>query len=580
MSELQLPPELQAAVKSMKVKGVGHLPVVAAFCNAIRLQDVVNDFVGTRMEVKPGAVVQAMVIDTLSGRSPLYHIEDFMAGQDIELLLGEAHDAHEFSDTNVGRALDAIFKAGPSNLMTEVGVAACRAFRIDCSHCKFDTTSVSVWGEYDAYDREPPAGSHQDSRSPRVTYGHSKDHNPDLKQVMQKLLCVERAIPISGKCIDGNASDKTTNNVMLTQISSVMARHGLGPGAFVYSADSALVNEANLGLLADIPFVTRLPGIYQECGRAVAAAVDKGEWVELGVLSELPSPASRPSSRYRAAEGTVTLYGKEYRAVVVHSDSHDRRMQKRLAKAVDASRKSLEKALKGLETEFFCRADAEKAAEKLRGLSDGMHSLEVSVVEGEAPKPGRPRKDGSRASRPKFSLKAELRKNDEGVRREEELAGCFVLLTNIPAEGKDALDARGLFLAYKGQYGVESNFAFLKDPLIVNDLFLKKAERIDALGCILVISLLVWRLIERSLRNHLANTGTTLVGLNNQRTKRPTTYAMTTRFRGVQVICVNGSRVLADGYRGDVPEYLEAMGLTMEVFIKPGIACKPILLKT
>lgn len=40
--------------------------------------------------------------------------------------------------------------------------------------------------------------------------------------------------------------------------------------------------------------------------------------------------------------------------------------------------------------------------------------------------------------------------------------------------------------AYKEQHGIERNFAFLKDPLIVNDLFLKRPDRIEALGFILL----------------------------------------------------------------------------------------------
>jgi hypothetical protein len=42
-----------------------------------------------------------------------------------------------------------------------------------------------------------------------------------------------------------------------------------------------------------------------------------------------------------------------------------------------------------------------------------------------------------------------------------ELAGCFVLLSNVPLEGDGAMDGAGLLRTYKGQYGVESDFAFL-----------------------------------------------------------------------------------------------------------------------
>ena len=38
-----------------------------------------------------------------------------------------------------------------------------------------------------------------------------------------------------------------------------------------------------------------------------------------------------------------------------------------------------------------------------------------------------------------------------------------------------------------------------KDPVIVNSVFLKKPQRIEVLGLVLLISLLMWRLIERSM---------------------------------------------------------------------------------
>jgi len=57
---------------------------------------------------------------------------------------------------------------------------------------------------------------------------------------MTELICVDRGVPIFGRSLDGNSSDKDSNHEMLTRISFIMAKHGLGPGAFVYVADSAV----------------------------------------------------------------------------------------------------------------------------------------------------------------------------------------------------------------------------------------------------------------------------------------------------------------------------------------------------
>ena len=74
----------------------GHLPIAAAYCRRLGLVELVDQMVPTHMTLRPGLVVQAMVLDTLSGRTPLYRLEEFLASQDVELLLGEWVPAHAF----------------------------------------------------------------------------------------------------------------------------------------------------------------------------------------------------------------------------------------------------------------------------------------------------------------------------------------------------------------------------------------------------------------------------------------------------------------------------------------------------
>ena len=153
-------------------------------------------------------------------------------------------------------------------MVTELGTRAVATFALDTSIHSYDTTSTSVWGDYRLCESErPPAG-------PLITHGHSKDHLPELKQFMTDLLCVDRGVPIFGRTLDGNSSDKTSNHQMLSRISAIMAKHGLGPGAFVYVADSAMVTEKNLEAVESNRFITRIPATYTECQRAIEEAVD------------------------------------------------------------------------------------------------------------------------------------------------------------------------------------------------------------------------------------------------------------------------------------------------------------------
>ena len=73
----------------------------------------------------------------------------------------------------------------------------------------------------------------------------------------------------------------------------------------------------------------------------------------------------------------------------------------------------------------------------------------------------------------------------------------------------------------------------MKDPVIVNSLFLKKPERIEALGLVLLLALLIWRLMERSMRAYVDTSGTPLTGWDHKATERPTTFMMVTKFAGV-----------------------------------------------
>lgn len=566
-----LPPELEQLADA-DVFHYGHLPLVAAFCRQLGLQEAVNETVPSKMELKPGSVVQAVVLDTLCGRTPLYRLEESLEEQDLGVLLGQGVEAHNFNDTNLGRSLDAIFEAGPAKILTELGGRAVRIFNLDARVVSYDTTSTSVWGDY-----LPCAGSYPPP-GPIITHGHSKDKRPDLKQFMTELLCVERGVPIFGRILNGNSSDKTSNNTMLTKLSKLMATHGLGPGDFIYVADSAMVTEKNLATLDVNRFVSRLPANYAACGKAIATAVDAGEWKDIGALAEYKGTKNRPNATYRIASTEVELHGREYRAVVVHSDSHDRRRRKKLEKALTQSREQIKKEIKKIPVVYSCEPDALEACKRVQKLSGQLHHAKASVVSFQKRKRGRPPKNGPAPTATQYQLKCDICEKVEAVERERELAGCFVLISNVPKEGPGAVSAKGLLQTYKGQYGVESGFTFLKDPLVVNDTFLKKPKRIEVLGTILVIALLIWRLMERSMRASIANTDKTLPGWENRRTKRPTTFMASTAMHGITVIrTAQGQRFLIRKPTAKQEEYLRAMGLTASVFVDPSSKCKPII---
>lgn len=540
---------------------VRFLPIVKAYADKIGLVQAINELVPSKMDVQPGHMVLAMIMDTLTGRSPLYHMETFWQSQDIELLLGKAYRAGAFHDDTLERILDKLYDVGTMKIFSEVALRAARVFSVEKRYVHFDTTSVSVFGEYDPGPDDPFA----------ITFGHSKDHRPDLKQFVLSMLCVDRNVPIFGKTEDGNSSDKTLNNVILSELSCRMAKHGLGTGAYIYVADSALVSEINLRALDDTLFISRLPSTYKECGRAITEAVSRNEWRELGVLAKTKPTTHRPGTFYKVYETEVSLHGKTYRAVVAHSSAHDKRRKKKIERELKEDRKALE-ALIGDEAKrkYFCTADAEASAKRLSAAESEYHHLTVEILEKQKYGRGRPRKDEAREVKEiHYTLAVNLREKEAAVARKRQEAGCFVLLSNVPKDGEMAHSEAEILNVYKEQHGIEQNFAFLKDPLIVNSLFLKKPERIEALGLVLLLALLIWRLMERSLRQHIETTHSKIMGLNKTLTDRPTAHMITRIFHSVMIIKVAEGRKLAHPLSAYQLDYLKALGVNNSIFSVP-----------
>lgn len=85
------------------------------------------------------------------------------------------------------------------------------------------------------------------------------------------------------------------------------------------------------------------------------------------------------------------LFGKTYRAIVVHSSAHDKRRHKRIDRTIEDDYKKLEKLCKtATATPFFCEKDAKVASEKLvRSAVLSYHTVVTDIME--VPKYGRGR---------------------------------------------------------------------------------------------------------------------------------------------------------------------------------------------
>jgi transposase len=558
----QLP---ENGIEPIEIFTQNHSLIAAQFCHKIGIANIVNSLVKSQATIDPGTIVTAMVLDTLSGRRPLYRLHEFFEGRDTHMLLGREIAAEAFNDDIVGRTLDGIFETGSLKIFTEISLKACELYELNARCGNFDTTSFSLWGQYEAA---------ADERAPRVARGYSKDKRPDLKQLMFSLLCVEGNIPVMGAVIDGNKADTKANNTQLEQVAELCRRSGVAREDFLYIADCKLVSEDNLRLLGDNPFVTRLPANYkcQESLIDEALALEAHKWTLAGKFNVTPDTQKRPAATYRVTELETELYGKKYRAVIVHSSNHDQMVEKRLQRMKQKAQKELARVIgKASKVQYHCQSDAHKALGALVARhSEGQLTLGGEVVERKIHAPGKVAAGEERKVRQLFyTLSLAVGENPEATKAAQARAGYFVLLSNCDKQKWSAADCLG---EYKGQHGIERNFSFLKDPLIVNDIFLKKPERISALGLVLLLALLVYSLMEHLMRRGAQRGEVTLTNLDNKPTMRPTTFILKYKFeRILTLVLPGGRRRLLKPLKTDQMNYLYSLGLNYKIFTDPPV---------
>lgn len=171
---------------------------------------------------------------------------------------------------------------------------------------------------------------------------------------------------------------------------------------------------------------------------------------------------------------------------------------------------------------FMCREDAEGQERAfLKRYAEVVHTVEWEVVEEQVRDkwpPGRPRRDAQPTYHTDYWLRMTVGPRKEAeVRRERQRRSAFVLITTMPVQHPNA---RELLLEHKFQGSIERRFAFMKDPgsWSRSSLPIKKPERVEALGYVLLMVCLRFSVLERRVRQ----TGEPLPTLSHGALPNPT----------------------------------------------------------
>ena len=173
-------------------KNIDHLGIVAGLIDEIGIVEIINSKLGidSREKIASGILVKAILINGLGFVSrPLYLFSQFFDDKAIKILLGENVESDYLNDDKIGRVMDNLYKYGLNNLFIEVLLSVIKKFQINTKYSHLDATSFHLHGEYNSEDNKEKKESEIIRERPIIiTKGYSRDHRPDLKQVVLDLI--------------------------------------------------------------------------------------------------------------------------------------------------------------------------------------------------------------------------------------------------------------------------------------------------------------------------------------------------------------------------------------------------------
>jgi transposase len=484
----------------LESRWVGGLPLVRAFLDRLRVDALLAKALGPadpRAALPPSEVLGVLVRNlALNERRPVYGQQEWARGVEPSLLGLKPDEPVALNDDRVGRALDRLFEADRASLLTELVLRAVREFGIDLDQLHNDSTTITLAGEYAGADGRKVRGL----PGLKVTYGHNKDHRPDLKQLLFVLtVSADGAVPVHYRAMDGNTADVATHVDTWDVLRKLAGRAG-----FLYVADCKLCSKPTLEHIDRNGgrFITVLPRNRREdrwFRRFVQ--VKEPRWEE-AVRRPNPRRHTGPEDVWKVVE--AELPSKEgYRVVWVCNSlmaAQDEEARQAKIEKAWAGIEQLETRLRGPRCRFKTKEPVAQEAERIVRDSGAARWVDVAVEERQEPRfrqerrghPGH-RTRYLRRVRLRFSVSLKVR--PAAIEADARSDGMFPLITNA----RD-LSCRKILEAYKFQPRLEKRHEQLKSVEDATPVFLKNVARIEALLFLHFVAMLVQALLEREVR--------------------------------------------------------------------------------
>ena len=516
-------PSRNNAPYSLNSERLGPLPLVNAFLQRMGLVELLDKYVPTtdkRTAVSHAQSLGVLLRSIVVEREPIYRQQESVYGFAPCLFGISTEQMARLGDDRIGRALDRLFDADRAALLTEVVVRVGQEFSVVFDRLHNDSTSVSFCGQYRAANGREIRGR----TAPAVVYGHSKDHRPDLKQLLFILTVAADGVPVAFRCAAGNTSDSGTHIDTWNTLRAVAGR-----ADFLYVADSKLCSFENMEHIhrAGGRFVTVMPRSRQEDAQF-------REWIQTHTpdwqqVWDRPNPrySSGPRDRwhvFRPAVPSMEVWPITWVWSALLTLRHRARRQRNISAASEALGALHQRLLSG-RARLRGAKDIDERVQQILAQHYVVRYLKVNRVVREEhrfkqERRGRPGPNTAyhRITRRRYDIEWSV--DQAAINYDEKSDGMYPLLTN-----DRTLSAAQVLEAHKGQPCIEKRFEQIKTVHEIAPVYLHNEGRIEALFTLYFLALLVQALIERELRQAMARKKIEKLPLypEQRQCRRPTT---------------------------------------------------------
>jgi transposase len=514
---------------------VGALPLIDRIARRIKLRDILAAFIpghGNDL-VSPVDTLLLLIYNLAMGKSPLYELDQWCAGMDLQRIgiTQQKSKPGIFNDDRFGKALDKLFDADRASLMTSLVTTYVSAFNVDLVEIHNDSTTVKAFGRMEG----------RTTTGFELKKGHSKDHRPDLKQLVYTLtISADGGVPIHHHCYPGNYTDDKTHIDTWKILCKITGRTD-----FIYVADTKVCTDGQLCFIA-----------VKNGGRVITIIPET--WAEVRQFKEelrrVPKARSiiwrrfKPNSEteteyFSVFKGTHTTVKRGYRIHWIYSS--EKRKRDRIAR--EASLEKAEGELNALNARLNTRKlktprEILSATDEILNRNDVKNLLKTELLANVQKSrrqqgKGRPSKETVYTTIANTVYTVAWCRDREAIKQDVRLDGIFPLLSTDAS-----LKAVEVLKAYKYQPRLEKRFSQFKTVHNAAPLLFKKIERIEANMFAFFIALALQALLEREIRSNMSADQIEKLYIypEDRECKRPTTSIIFDRFSPLSRYVVQG----------------------------------------